>query len=136
MFKNSVTLLSALLLLTACGSDSNDNSSSGSSSSVGSKDAVVIFYSYPEEACRSSELESSLRGVDGARNITIEVASNSVTCDTYGKREGQTCMTYDYASGSQSCVVGYDIESGYYNKAAKASQPLTEKVDTAAASVL
>ena len=119
MIKKTFFGLSTLLLLTACGGSSSSSSSKTDTDKLKERDGIVIFYSYPSDVCKSDELLNEMKTVSGTKNHLIVVASNNVTCATYGK-DSTSCVTEDLGSTSdKSCVIGFDESST--NKQLKSS---------------
>jgi len=100
---------SALILLAACGGGSSSGGGGSSVSRMAEKDFVVVLYNFPEEACSSQKFYDLFKEDPRFRNPLIQVASNSVSCATYGKSKGVSCETDDLKySGNSSCVAGFD----------------------------
>ena len=119
MIKKTFFGLSALLLLTACGGSSSSSETKTDTDKLKERDGIVIFYNYPSNICESDELLNEMKTVSGTKNHLIVVASNNVTCTTYGKNS-TTCSTEDIGgTGGKSCVVGFDLSST--NKQLKSS---------------
>ena len=126
MIKEILVSFSALALLTACGGSSSVSDAISSLSDtdtdtdkLSKKDGIVILYNAESEICESQSFLDEMRSVNNTKNHLIVVASNSVTCSTYGKNS-TNCSTADVeGQGGQSCVVGFDLISS--SKQLKAS---------------
>ena len=118
MIKEILVSFSALALLTACGGSSSVSDAISSLSDTDSdtekiskRDGVIIFYNYPASTCESPELLADLKTVENTSNHLLIVASNNVTCSTYGKNSNN-CSTEDMQqAGDKSCVLGFDFIS-------------------------
>lgn len=122
--KKIISSISATLVvvgLTACGgiggSDGSSSSTNSQTKKVAERDYIMIFYHYPKDICESS-LEQNLefRGTD----FIVFSETVDVNCETYGKSEGETCTTLDYASFSSdakyTCVIGMNRTNSGYSK--------------------
>ena len=103
-----VMSLIALLGFTACGGGGSKGPSAREIMSK--KDGVVILYSYPADICSDSYTKKALERKKSVKNVILQVESNDVTCDTYGKRYPMCDVSYDYISGDKSCVIGFDLD--------------------------
>jgi len=111
--KFSLIAMSTLLVI-GCGGGGSKGESPREIMSK--KDAVIIFYSYPQEICESSSFQERLRRKYPKSNVLFQVESNDVSCRTYGKRYPM-CETSDSTDlGDKSCVVGFDFNSKHYKQ--------------------
>ena len=103
----------AAMFMSACGGGGGGDSSF-------SGEGVAIIYHYPAEICESDLLLDELEAAmpPEASNISTSVASNEVTCATYGKTDGYDCGTEDmvllapgegYEQYDTSCVISFDV---------------------------
>lgn len=114
MKKLLIGLTSLLVILfNGCGGGGGDSDSSVSA------DGIAIIYHYPAEICKSDALLAELEAAmpPEAENISTLVATNDVTCATYGKIDGVDCGTGDaailvdpsYEVYDTSCVISFDV---------------------------
>ena len=113
-YLNLVTLTILSPLLISCGGTENITKNPNS---MLTKDTVSIIYHYPEEACLSSLLISTLqRNVPNGKNFITSVETNNVNCSTYQHILGKDCSKRDmisedikYSKYQTSCVIGADV---------------------------
>ncbi len=107
--KKGIKIMSlvAVFALTACGGGGSKGESPREIMSK--KDGVIIFYSYPQEICESSDFQRDMRQKLSNSNLIFQVESNDVTCSTYGKSYSRCRTNNDLNYGDKSCVIGIDI---------------------------
>jgi hypothetical protein len=80
--------------------------------SVDNRDFIFIYYHFFRESCQSEELKESLMEEWSVTDIITEVSNNNITCNSYGKKNSDECITEDmgYDIGT-SCIIGMNTLS-------------------------
>ena len=101
--KSILFLLGALMIVTACGSNSID--------SIEDKQNIVILKNIPAGVCESPEYSVALEAIGFNDYITKET-SEDITCEDYGKStQDGNCAILPYYStlkDTVNCVIGYN----------------------------
>ncbi len=125
-------IVTIVLVIAGCGGGSSSGSSTpvappaepappaytpgGPDDAMVEKDYIVIYYNYSAEVCRDpatrEAFEKQAKGY--LVNYLLQVESNTVDCDTYGRDVLSYCVSDDlslvppYEKYNTSCVVGAD----------------------------
>ena len=101
--KSILILITALISITACGSNSNET--------LEDKENIVILQNIPAGVCESTEYSVALEAVGFSDYITKET-SKDVTCEDYGKsvQDGNCAIMpyYSTVKDTVNCVIGYN----------------------------
>ena len=101
--KSILFLLGALMIVTACVSNSID--------SIEDKQNIVILKNIPAGVCESPEYSVALEAIGFNDYITKET-SEDITCEDYGKSiQDGNCAILPYYStlkDTVNCVIGYN----------------------------
>ena len=101
--KSILTLVVTLIIITACGSNSNE--------SIEDKENIVILQNIPAGVCESPEYSIALEKIGFSDYITKETGKD-VSCEDYGKstQDGNCAIIpyYSTVTDTVNCVIGYN----------------------------